>query len=369
MQARAQWLGPVEALADAAAAPVLVDALFGTGLSRRLDDALAARLFALRGKAHLSIAVDLPSGVDTDAGAVLSDRLVQHDVTLALGALKPAHVLAPSAGYCGTVRVLDIGVDVSRDGDVMVIDRPRLQSPGYDSTKYTRGMVAVIGGSMPGAAALASEAAMRAGAGYVLLLADELPWGSPHALVRKSWSADALREPRIGCVLVGPGLGRDDAARAKLDAAIASDRPLVIDGDALHLLDGRTFHDRAAPTILTPHGGEFVKVFGEWHGSKIDAARTAASTSGAVVVFKGADTVIADPSGRTVVSPNGSSWLSTAGTGDVLAGAVAAMAAASDDHADSAAAVWMHGEAARRLGGAFVADDLARELSAVRASL
>ena len=108
---------------------------------------------------------------------------------------------------------------------------------------------------------------MRAGAGYVLLLSDTLPANTPHALVRRAWAPDALADARIGAILIGPGLGRDDAARSKLAVALASDRPLVIDGDALHLLDGRTFHDRKAPTILTPHGGEFVAAFGAWSGT------------------------------------------------------------------------------------------------------
>jgi hydroxyethylthiazole kinase-like uncharacterized protein yjeF len=370
----AGWDGPVEALETARPAPVFVDAIFGTGLSRHVDAAIGVPLAALARAAHLSIAVDLPSGFATDTGEVLIDDPVGYAVTLALGAPKPVHVLEPSSKLCGAVRVLDLGIEVPQDGQATVIGRPRLAAPTSSSTKYTRGMVAIIGGAMPGAAALAAEAAMRSGAGYVLLLADEMPWGSPHALVRKNWSTAGLDEPRIGCVLVGPGLGRDRDAREKLAAALASDHPLVIDGDALHLLEGRTFHDRAAPILLTPHGGEFKAVFGDWHGSKIDAARAAARKSGAVVVFKGPDTVIADPSGAVVVAPRGSSWLSTAGTGDVLAGAVAAMASDPQDGARLIdrmrvpAAVWLHGEAARRLGGAFVADDLARTLSVVRAS-
>ncbi|MDX5984466.1 bifunctional ADP-dependent NAD(P)H-hydrate dehydratase/NAD(P)H-hydrate epimerase [Sphingomonas echinoides] len=372
IQARTGWDGPVETLADAAPAPVVLDAIFGTGLSRRVDGGIATPLAALVQAARLSITVDVPTGLATDTGDALIDTVSHFDITLALGALKPVHVLAASAQICGTVRLVEIGLDTRSGARAEVIDRPTLQAPGIDSTKYTRGMVAVVGGIMPGAAALASEAAMRAGAGYVLLLSDTLPPNTPHALVCRAWAPDALADARIGAILIGPGLGRDDAVRSKLAVALASDRPLVIDGDALHLLEGRTFHDRRAPTILTPHGGEFVAVFGAWSGSKIEAARAAAATSGAVVVFKGADTVIADPDGSVVVAPHGSSWLSTAGTGDVLAGAVAALAASDSPlarHARAAAAVWMHGAAARRLGSAFLADDLAREISAVRAAL
>lgn len=362
-----KWGGKLESLDDAEPAPILIDALFGTGLKRPLEPSVAGSLSRLTERARLSIAVDLPSGVATDTGDVLG--AARADITLALGAVKPAHVLEPAASPCGAVRLLDIGVRAS--GNTSAIARPRLAAPAPNAHKYSRGMVVVVGGVMPGAAALATEAAMRAGAGYGLLLADETPAGSPHALVRRPWSDDALDEERIGAVVVGPGLGRDEAARHKLARAVDSDHPLVIDGDAIHLLDGRGFGDRKAVTVLTPHAGEFAVAFGSWSGSKIDAARTAAERSGAYVVFKGADTVIAAPDGTVVVASRGPSWLSTAGTGDVLAGAVGAMLAGGGaSPIDSAAAgVWLHAEAARRLGGAFIADDLMHELSAVRAAL
>ncbi|MDO7841276.1 NAD(P)H-hydrate epimerase [Sphingomonas immobilis] len=369
--ARKGWGGAVEAFSEVSPAPILVDAIFGTGVSREVEAAIGLRLGKLVGAARLSIAVDLPSGLGTDDGALLNPPLRAYDITLALGAVKPAHVLAHSAWHCGTVRIIDLGIDISRGGD-MVLGPRCFETPGVDDTKYTRGMVAIISGAMPGAAALAAEATMRAGAGYVLLLGGKSPPGAPHALVRRGWSAEALEEKRIGCVLVGPGLGRDEAARAKLYAALASDHALVIDGDALHLLDGRTFHDRGQPVIVTPHAGEFAAMFGKPEGSKIEAARAAAAKSGATIVFKGPDTVIAEPGGHVTVAPGGSAWLSTAGTGDVLAGAVAAMAGYALGRGPRywvGDAVWLHAEAARRLGGAFIADDLARELSAVRASL
>jgi ADP-dependent NAD(P)H-hydrate dehydratase / NAD(P)H-hydrate epimerase len=365
--ARKGWPGKVEPLASAKPAPIVVDALFGTGLTRPLEDAVAASLARLIGQARLSIAVDLPSGVATDSGEVLGATAV--DLTLALGAAKPAHVLEPAASLCGNVRLLDIGV--AAQARASTIARPRLAAPGANAHKYSRGMVVVVGGTMPGAAALTTESAMRAGAGYGLLLADETPIGSPHALVRKPWSEDALAEKRIGAVVVGPGLGRDDSATRKLAAAIRSDHPLVIDGDAIHLLAERRFHDRKAATVMTPHAGEFTAAFGDWSGSKIDATCSAAERSGACIVFKGADTVIAAPDGNVIVAPHGPSWLSTAGTGDVLAGAIGAMLASGTmpPIESAAAGVWLHAEAARRLGAAFIADDLMRALSAVRAAL
>jgi hydroxyethylthiazole kinase-like uncharacterized protein yjeF len=368
--ARLGWQGPVEALADAAPAPVLVDALFGTGLSRPLDAAISGSLVRLVGAARLSITVDVPSGVGTDDGKLLGDVPV-FDVTLALGAVKPAHLLQPSARHCGSVRLLDIGIPVT--SDLSVLGRPALPPPDADAHKYSRGMVAVIAGMMPGAAELAAEAAMRAGAGYVLLLG---PGGqsAPHAIVRRPWKTTVLADKRVGAVLVGPGLGRDDAAVARLDAAIASTHALVIDGDALHLLDDnrlRLVAARGAPTALTPHAGEFAALFGAPLGSKADAARAAAQRAGAFVVFKGADTVIAAPDGQILFAEPASAWLSTAGSGDVLAGTIAALLSCGTSPVLDriGAAVWLHAEAARRLGGAFIADDLAAELTIARGSL
>lgn len=367
--ARQRWTMPVESIGTAHGAPVVVDALFGTGLSRPLDDPLQDALARLIGDARLSFAVDLPSGVATDDGALFG-AVPTFDITLALGAAKPAHLLQPAASRCGAVRLIDIGLgDVP--GRCRVMARPGLAPPPVDAHKYSRGLVVVIGGAMPGASALAAEAAMRAGAGYVLLFGES--GNGPHALVHKSWSADALRAAIDGkkavSIVVGPGLGRDKDAVAKLDAAIATDRPLVVDGDAIHLLDDDrldALRSRRGGAVLTPHAGEFKAAFGDSAGSKIDAARQAAAGSGATVVFKGPDTVIATPTGDVTVASAASSWLSTAGTGDVLAGAIGAMVATGHP---PEAAVWMHTEAACRLGGAFIADDLARALSAVRASL
>jgi hydroxyethylthiazole kinase-like uncharacterized protein yjeF len=218
---------------------------------------------------------------------------------------------------------------------------------------------------MDGAARLAATAAMRSGAGYVLLLGGS---GGPDALVRRDHDADALADPRIGAIVIGPGLGRDDRARERLSDALASKHPAIIDGDALHLLDLAEIASRKVPAILTPHAGEFDALFGKSDASKIDRARDAAARSGAVVVFKGADTAIASPDGRIRIDTGASPWLSTAGTGDVLAGACGAMLAGLHDPFRAAcAAVWLHTDAARRCGAAFIADDLAGALTAARA--
>ncbi|ONF96010.1 bifunctional ADP-dependent NAD(P)H-hydrate dehydratase/NAD(P)H-hydrate epimerase [Sphingomonas jeddahensis] len=354
--ARARWTGAIEPLSEAMLAPVLLDAMFGVGLTRELDKGVTGSLRRLIEGARLSIAVDVPSGVSSDDGASLAD-LPPVDVTLALGAPKPAHVLQPAAQRCGAVRVLDIRVAV--EGSVRVAAAPRLTRPVPEAHKYSRGLVAVVGGAMPGAAALTATAAARSGAGYVLLLGsatDRLP----HAIVRRRFSAEALGDERVGAVVIGPGLGREDQAKGRLDAALACGRPLVIDGDALHLLDGRKVD---GPMIVTPHAGEFTAMFGEIGGSKIEQAHEAARRSGAIVVFKGADTVIAAPDGRVVVQPDGPAWLSTAGTGDVLAGVIGARLAAGGDPFEAAAdGAWLHAEAARLAGPAFMADDLAAHL-------
>lgn len=370
-RARQAWGGPVEDAMTAAPVSVLVDALFGTGLTRGLSADLAARLAMLADAADRSIAIDLPSGVDSDTGACLS-AVPRFDLCVALGALKRGHMLFPAADRLGALVRADIGIDCP-DAAIHRLERPDLSAPAWDSHKYRRGMVAVLEGAMPGAAMLAARAAAHAGAGYVKLIgagreAAALPSASPSvssfappfAIVRSRDEQD-VADPRVAALLVGPGLGR--AARDRVAHALASGHPVVIDADALHGLDDVTrLPDR---TILTPHDGEFRAAFGDLSGSRIDRARAAAAKSGAVVVCKGPDTVIAAPDGRCMMPPAASSWLSTAGTGDVLAGlCTARLAATGDPFRAACEAVWLHGEAARRTGPAFVADDLIAALPA-----
>jgi ADP-dependent NAD(P)H-hydrate dehydratase / NAD(P)H-hydrate epimerase len=348
--ARAAWTGPVVALDAARPAPLLIDALFGTGLTRGLDPALADRVGALAAAAHLRVAVDLPSGVETDSGAILSS-IPAFDLTVSLGALKPAHLLQPAAAACGRVAVVDIGLEAA--SHLQLIERPALAAPGPADHKYSRGQVAILAGAMPGAAELAalfSAAPIEA---------------PPHAIVRRRFDEAAIEDPRVAALVVGPGLGRDAAAKALLDAALATAKPLVVDGDALHLL-GRLRMGRLGAAVLTPHEGEFRAAFGDLPGSKVDRTRAAARTAQAVIVYKGADTVIAAPDGRAAIAPPGSPWLSTAGTGDVLAGAIGAMLARGlDPFAAAKAGVWLHARAADLAGKAFTADQLAGRLSDV----
>jgi hydroxyethylthiazole kinase-like uncharacterized protein yjeF len=359
--ARAAWQGSVIPIEAAEPAPLLIDALFGTGLTRGLDEALTVRLKSLADAARVRIAVDLPSGVDTDTGSLLSS-VPPFDLTVTFATLKPAHLLQPSAARCGRVVTVDIGIETK--ARLVALQRPHLVPPGPEDHKYTRGMVAVVGGAMAGAGELAALAAAHASAGYVLLLTPEPSSAPPHAIVRRATDdpAEELADKRVGAVVVGPGLGRGAEAERLFAAALDSGRPLVIDGDALRLLGSRTPDQ---PMILTPHEGEFHAMFPDLdRPSKVERARAAATRSGAVVVYKGADTVIAAPDGRAALAGEASTWLSTAGTGDVLAGAIGAMLARGLPPFEAArAGVWLHGEAARRAGRAFLADDLARLLS------
>jgi hydroxyethylthiazole kinase-like uncharacterized protein yjeF len=362
--ARELWNGPVDRLENTVPAGLLIDALFGTGLTRPLAGEAVDALSRLAAAATLRVAADLPSGVATDDGQVLSP-VPDYDLTVVFGALKPSHLLQPAARQMGRVVVVDIGVEA--ESRLHRLARPKLHTPGPDDHKYSRGYVAVIAGEMPGAAALTAAAAARAGAGYVRLVAADPIAGIPSAVVQGSADAESVfRDTRVGAVALGPGLGRGAAARSLLHQAIEAGRPLVLDADALALLAeeglGR-LHRATHMPVLTPHTGEYARLFGSVEGSKLDLARSAATKAGAVLVHKGADTVIADPDGRAVIAPPAPAWLASAGTGDVLAGIIAACRAAGLDAFEAACAgVWLHGEAGRRAGPALIADDLLPQL-------
>jgi ADP-dependent NAD(P)H-hydrate dehydratase / NAD(P)H-hydrate epimerase len=365
--AAAKWNGPVATLAEVKCAPVIVDALFGTGLKCELDTGVADALMRLCAAAHRRIAVDLPSGVATDDGAVFG-RVPQFDLTIALGALKPSHLLLPSAGLCGQVAVADIGLG-KLEARTQRIGRPELSAPAHDANKYSRGKLVVLAGDMPGASLLAALAGQRAGAGYVELLGSEGD-AAPHALVRRAWSDHALADERVASIVAGPGLGRGATGRARLDAALASGRPLLLDADALTLI-GKSRHDRLAGHVLTPHWGEFVRMFGDSGQDKLSQARAAAAASGAIILLKGADSIVAHADGRAAIAPLAPSWLASAGTGDVLAGIIGALLAQGHDPFEAAqAGLWLHAQAARLAGPMLIADDLiARLPTAVAACL
>lgn len=247
------------------------------------------------------------------------------------------------------------------------LERPRLTAPGPDDHKYTRGFVTVIGGAMPGAAALATLAAARAGAGYVQLVARERMDGLPFAIVQRCGlnAAELLTDERIDAVVIGMGLGRDEPARILVGHAVASGRRLVLDADALPHLEWPL----ASPAILTPHAGEFARNFPDlatanedgvsFTGGRLQAVLTAARRTGATVILKGNRTLVASPDGRSAIASPASGWLATAGTGDVLAGLCGTMLAQLRVPFPAAcAAVWLHSRSAHARTGPFVADDL-----------
>lgn len=352
---------------------VLVDCLFGTGLARPLSEDHAALLARFAASHDRRVAVDLPSGIDSDSGRPLNPGLPDYELTIALGAWKPAHFLMPACAAMGELRLVDIGLGTV-DGAARLIERPHLSVPPRAAHKYSRGLLGIAAGAMPGAALLAARAAQGAGAGYVKLFADtELPT-TPDLVVDRSALAEVLADSRIDALLIGPGLGRDAAARERLATALSAPVPTVIDADALMLIDPWHVDARHAESrVLTPHEGELAALersFGlEGSGSKIDRAATLARECGSVVVVKGADTVVASSDGAVALSPGASSWLSTAGSGDVLAGIIASrLATGAAPFKAACQGVWLHGEAARLCGPAFAAATLAARVPAATAA-
>jgi hydroxyethylthiazole kinase-like uncharacterized protein yjeF len=351
--------GTIETRVASPRGEVLVDCLFGTGLTRALGEDDAALLSRLVAGHHYRAAIDLPSGVETDSGAALGSDLPPWHLTLALGAWKPAHFLMPACAAMGELRLVEIGIEQVADAPRRA-RQPRFPGPPADAHKYRRGLLGVIGGEMPGAALLAARAAQHAGAGYVKLLAQTGIAAPADVVVDLAPLDTALADPRYAALLVGPGLGRDGAARARLAQALRCEKPKVLDADALLLLEP----GMAGGAIATPHEGELAALersFGlPGSGSKAERAQALAAVSAMVIVAKGADTVIAAPDGRLVFTPRASSWLSTAGTGDVLAGCIAGRLATGLDPLTAAEqGVWLHGKAARLAGAAFTAGQLA----------
>lgn len=361
-RARSQWTGPVGALGDSTlAAPLVIDALFGTGLKRGLEEPVSRQLMRLTQQAIASVACDLPSGVATDIGEELS-TVPAFDMTVALGALKPAHRLAPSMQKMGRVVLADLGIEVEEGWHE--IEAPRLPPLNPAGHKYDRGLVHALAGTMPGAIALAAAAAARAGAGYVRVSTSKPIEGLPLAIVQNG--GGQVNDPRIGCLLVGPGMG--DLPQV-LTLALTSRAPKVIDADAItHLGDPARLKGQDA--VMTPHEGEFRRLFGDLPGSKPERALEAAQQSGAVVVYKGPDTLVASPDGRLGFAPPAPVWLASAGTGDVLSGIIAAMRARGLPAFEAACAgVWLHGRAAEKAGAGLIADDLAQAIPLALAEL
>ena len=352
---------------------VLVDCLFGSGLTRPLSGGDFALLSRLAAGHSTRIAIDLPSGVASDTGLMLNDGLPDYGLTIALGAWKGAHFLMPAAAKMGFLRMVEIGVSAVPEA-AQVSRKPLLSPPAPDEHKYKRGLLGVVGGEMPGAAVLAARAAQGAGAGYVKLLCDGRAELLPPDLVADRRALDiVLDDRRWASLLIGPGLGRDLFSRQRLVLTLGAGVPTVIDADALIVLGPDQIACHQAPLVATPHEGELVALERAFEcgsgGSRAERAHTLAGASGMVIVAKGPDTVIAAPDGRLVMARRASSWLSTAGTGDVLAGTIASRLACGVEAFEAACqGVWLHGEAARLAGPVFTAGQLAGAIASAYAA-
>jgi hydroxyethylthiazole kinase-like uncharacterized protein yjeF len=355
-------------VADVARAELVIDALFGAGLSRDLSPHAAALL----GAAKRVVAIDIPSGVD-GANGQIRGYARQAELTITFFRAKPGHYLYPGRGLCGTLHIADIGLP----GSVLASIQPQtwandpslwpLPSRTPTGHKYTNGDVTVLAGAMPGAARLACAAARRMGAGMVTLATDA-PMLPPEAgLIVSTADLDTLlSDPRRKVFVCGPGLGH--TAAHKLSRLIAAGRQIVADADALTAHAGNPEALRGA-TIITPHEGEFTRLFGPIGPNKLAAARAAAARTGAVTLLKGPDTVIAAPDGRAIINHNAPPWLATGGTGDVLAGTIAALLAQNLPPFEAASAgAWIHGEAANRIGPGLIAEDLPEVIKEVSGS-
>ncbi len=365
MQAR--WRGPMLPFTpeEAARAGLVIDAVFGAGLARDLDDDVAATLRATRSV----LAVDVPSGLDGGTGLVRGFA-PRAEATVTFFRLKPGHLLFPGRDLCGRLVLADIGLPAAVLRNIApptslnapALWRQVLRSPLAADHKYARGAVAIQAGpGMTGAARLAAQAARRAGAGHVTVLAPDeataavLRAGEPGVIVA------AAPPPQVRCLVLGPGLPPDDDTRARVRQALAGGGAVLLDAGALTAFAGAPEALRGA-TWITPHAGEFARVFGPG-ADRLAAARDAARRTGAVVVLKGADTIVAAPDGRAAINAHAPPWLATAGTGDVLAGIIAALGL-DDPFAAACAAVWLHGEAAFQAGEGLIAEDLADRLPA-----
>ena len=368
---------------------LVVDAVLGIGLKRELEARLS-RFFEKINALNIDVvAVDIPTGISSDTGAVLGGSL-QANLTVTLGWPKPAHLLLPGKSVCGQIVVSDIGVgenNLGNDAPSIKINGPNLwwdKIPRLrpENHKYHRGHSVIVGGgskNSTGAARLAAEASLRSGSGLVTL------WVPSDALVDYSSAPAAillegrdapleisefLKDDRKNVVLIGPGCGVSEQTRILTKQILLSPKRVVLDADALTSFSPNPavlFDLISSNTVLTPHSGEFAKLFkGLSYGDKISLTRAAAKTSGAIIIYKGNDTVIAEPGGKAVVNFNAPTNLATAGTGDVLSGIVSGLLAQGCSPFDaSCISVWCHSRAATYAGQGLIADDLLQKIPKV----
>ena len=391
----ARWEGAVEpaGTAEFAGVGLVVDALFGAGLARDLDGEARNIVERLNASGVPVLAVDLPSGIDGETGAVRGVA-VRARASVTFFRAKPGHLLMPGRAHVGTLDIVDIGIGDAVLDEIRpqsVINEPGLWGrafpvPRIDGHKYSRGHLVALSGPIEatGATRLCARAALRAGAGLVTVAcpAAALP---VHAvgnyaatMVRAVEDADGLarllEDKRLTTLILGPGLGQGEGAREKLQ--VSADRRLVIDADLISSYPGAPDElarvlARSPAVVATPHYGEFARLFKGCEDiigapSKINRARAAAARLGAAIVLKGADTVVAAPDGRAAVSRNAPPWLATAGSGDTLAGIIGGLLSQEMPAFEAACAgVWLHGEAGHEAGPGLVADDLADALRPV----
>jgi len=375
---------------------LIIDALFGAGLSRTVDGEARELIEAINASGAPVLAVDLPSGVNGTSGAVMGVA-VRATETVTFFRKKPAHLLLPGRIKCGRVRLVDIGIDAR------VLDEIRPQTfentpqfwrkafpvPQTDGHKYARGHVVAVSGDLAatGAARMAARAALRAGAGLVTLASPQDALAVNAAaltavMVRPVDTAVAfgelLGDKRLNSCVIGPGAGVGEQTRDFVHTALSARRSVVLDADALTSFAAapeRLFESIKAlndlQVVLTPHEGEFPRLFSDIsnkhpYRSKLERVRDAAERSGAVVLLKGPDTTVVTPGGRATIACNAPPWLATAGSGDVLSGIIAGLLAQGVPAFEAASiGVWMHGEAAREAGPGLIAEDLPEVMPAV----
>jgi len=380
-----KWKGTRVALAPEAldGARLVVDGLFGAGLSRPLEGAYAQVVEALN---DLPVAaIDVPSGLSGDTGQPLGGVVVKAALTVTFFRKKPGHLLLPGRALCGEIVVCDIGIPPQAAATGLHENTPslwRYPRPDAEGHKYTRGHCMVVSGGAAhtGAARLAARAALRVGAGLVsvasppnavLVNASHLTAVMVKAFDGAAGLGQLLSDKRLNAVALGPGLGVGGETRALVDVALKSGAAVVLDADAITSFKDdpeALFTRRHEKCVLTPHAGEFERLFPgllDESSSKLDATRAAATRAGCVVLLKGGDTVIADPSGKAAINANAPPWLATAGAGDVLAGLIAGLMAQEMSAFDAACCgAWLHGEAAARFGPGLIAEDLPEMLPA-----
>ncbi|MBM3519916.1 MAG: NAD(P)H-hydrate dehydratase [Alphaproteobacteria bacterium] len=363
-----RWPGPIEEKIAIGPAQLIVDALFGAGLSRDFPAELAA---SINGAGCPVIAVDVPSGLDGATGRPRGAG-IRADVTVTFFRKKPGHLLMPGRALCGAIVLVDIGIPAQvLDGigsRTFENAKPAPHPPDPQGHKYGRGHAVIVSGGplATGASRLAARAALSIGAGLVTLQGEvqALAVHAAHVtaiMLSDRPLAELLTDQRRNAVCLGPAAGVGYGTRQLVLAALASGAATVLDADALTTfaeapqdLFRAIARNPERPVVLTPHEGEFSRLFNDLPSdadSKLERARKAAQRSGAILVLKGPDTVIAHPDGRARITANAPAWLATAGTGDVLAGFVTGLLAQRiDAFAAASAAVWLHGDRAHGAG-------------------